>query len=226
MPRAAASAARKRRCSSSTRAARRGSAPSVARRSASGSSESSRTTRRKCPFGQTADEHTVEVEPQAERDVSHEDALTETTDPAEVGVELELERPAEHIDARCRLDRVEPREALERGFDLVGRALLGLGPLHPPRVACEELVHDVSRPARELAPAGTGAGTTGECRAELADERVELARGLELVPVPVGTSLAVGRIELLGELRLQHPRMRVEPVAPLGGAPDHAPRSG
>ena len=84
--------------------------------------------RRERALRHPADEDAVEVEPQPQRDVPHEDALAEPADAAEVGVELQLERAEEHVDPRCRFHRVEAGEALERGLHLVGRFLLRLGP--------------------------------------------------------------------------------------------------
>ena len=52
------------------------------------------------PLGQAAHEHAVEVEPEAERDVAHQQPVAEAADAPEVGVELELERAPEHVDAR------------------------------------------------------------------------------------------------------------------------------
>ena len=49
---------------------------------------------------QPADEHPIEVEPEAQRHVTHEQPVAEATDPAEVGVELQLERAPEHVDPR------------------------------------------------------------------------------------------------------------------------------
>ena len=50
------------------------------------------------PLGQAAHEHPVEFEPDAERDVAHQQAVAEAAHPTQVGVELELERAPEHVD--------------------------------------------------------------------------------------------------------------------------------
>ena len=166
-------------------------------------------------LGETAHEHAVEVEPEAERDVAHEDALAEATDPPEVGVELELERAAEHVEAGGGLDRIEPGEAIERRFDLVGGLLLRLRPCATAGIVGEELAQQPPRPERQIAPADAGLGTGCERVAELGDERVERACRVELVDVPVGTRFAVGHRELLGQLRLQRVGMTLESLVPL-----------
>ncbi len=120
---------------------------------------------------ETTHEDAVEVEPEAERDVAHEDALAEATHAPEVGVELQLERAAEHVEARGRLDRVEPGQALERGLDLVGGLLLRLRPRAAAQVVGEEVADEPPCPPREIAPTHTGLRPRRQPLAELGDER-------------------------------------------------------
>ena len=120
----------------------------------SGSSESSRTRAGKRALGQAAQEHAVEVEAEAQADVTHQDAVTQATDPTEVVVELEGEGAAEHVEARRALDRVEPGQALQRGVDLVGGLLLGLGPRVAHGGGRDVVGDEALRPRDELAPRG------------------------------------------------------------------------
>ena len=80
-------------------------------------------------LGHAAQEHAVEVEAEAECDVTHEDAVAQSTDAAEVVVELEGEGAAEHVEPGWALDRVEAGEPFERRIDLVGGLLLRFGPV-------------------------------------------------------------------------------------------------
>ena len=219
---AAASAARKRRWSSSTRAGAErqralGGAPVGV-----GKERVVAHVRRKGAFDEPTHEHAVEVEAETESDMPHEDSVAETADATQIGVELELERAAEDVEAGRRLDRVEPGEAFERGLHLVGRALLRLGPLRTPRVVGEEVVHDPPCPGGQIVPGHPFARALAQRVAELGNERVELAGGLELVLVPIGARFAVGYRELLRQLGFQHARMTVEPLVPLRGASYHA----
>ena len=93
-----------------------------------------------------AHEHAVEVEPEPERDVTHEDAVPEVADAAEVGIELELERAAEHVETGSGLDRVEPGETIERRLHFVGGVLLRLGPRRASAIVREKLAQELPRP--------------------------------------------------------------------------------
>ncbi len=52
------------------------------------------------PLGQPAHEHSIEIEPETQRDVTHEQPVAEATHAPQVGVELELQGAAEHVDPR------------------------------------------------------------------------------------------------------------------------------
>ena len=182
---------------------RNASAPSVARRSASGSSESSRTRVGNSALGQAAHEDAVEVEPETERHVAHEDAVAEATDAAEVGVELELERAPEHLDARA---RPRPRRARPGGR---ARPRPSRPPGARPRASRprrglrrEVVAHEALGPGGELA-ATLAAGVDREVVDQRGDEGLQLARRGELALEVLGVRLAVGDRPLRRQLALQ-----------------------
>ncbi len=166
-PSAAASAARNRRWSSLTRVACNGSAPSVAASLGVGEQRVVVHATGEHPFGETAHEHSVQVEPEPERDVSHEDAVAEAPHPAEVGVQLQLEGATEHGEAGSSFDGVEPGQAFQRGVDLVCRLAFRFGPRTAAGLGRQEIVHEPFGPAAQLAPslpriAGEGLDEVGD----------------------------------------------------------------
>ena len=212
-PDALESAASSRRWSSSTRDARSG------QRAAGGASVDVGEQgvvphpRGEEPFGESADEHAVEVESEPERDVPHQESVAEAPDPTEVGVELERERAAEDVDPRRRLDRLQAREPGQRGVDLLRCLTLVLGPVAPTVLGGEVVGHEPLGPRRELAPPGGGVDV--EVVHERGDEVVEAARGLELAFEMLGVRVALGDRPLGLQFAFEDRRVPVEPAPPL-----------
>ena len=107
-------------------------------------------------LGQPAHEDPIEIEAQPQGDVAHQQTVAEPADAPQVGVELQLERAPEHRQPRVRLDRVEAGEAGQRRLHLLRRPPLDLGPVGPPRLRREVVVHEALGPTREVAPAAAG----------------------------------------------------------------------
>jgi hypothetical protein len=179
-------------------------------------------------LGETAHVDTVELEPEAERDVTHQHAVAEAAHPAEVGVELEFQRAPEDVDGRFGLDRVEPGEALQRGLDLLGGAHLLLGPGGARGLGAEEFADEVLGPGDEPGPArGRGpCRVVAEGACEIGDERLQRGGGVERAPDALGVRVAFGDGLLERELCRQRARVAGQAGIPLGGAPHDARLAG
>ena len=219
-------AARNRAWSASTRAAAQGQHAVRGSPVGVGEQRVVANARGKGALGHAAQEHTVEVEAEAQRDVPHEDAVAEPTHAAEVVVELEGEGAAEHVEAGRPFDRVEPREALQGGIDLVGGLLLGLGPRLA--LACSPSRHgagdvfaqETVRPRDELTPRCTRGCAACEIALQRAHESLQPPCRVELVLEPRRAGLTVGYCEFLGELPLEALRVTFELLVPPRAAAD------
>ena len=183
-------------------AARRGSAPSVARRSASGRSESSCTRVGKSPSASPHTNTRSRSSPRPSADVAHEQPVAEAAHSAQVGVELELERAPEHVDARRRLDRVEPGEAGR------GRRRSSRRPAARPRATTRAAASGArcSRTRRSAQPARSrqlAAGSTGESRTGWPRSPASARRVGRAALVALRTRVAVGDRALGLELALE-----------------------
>ena len=214
-----ASAASRRRWSSSTRADRSGSAPSVARRSASGSSESSRTRVGNRPSARphTKTRSRSRPSPSATWPMSSP-SPSRPTRPRSASSSSSSVRRNTATPGRG-LDRVEPREPGQRGFDLLGRLALDLGPVGPPGLRRQVVAHEPLGPGGELAPARRRGRPRGR-RPRVATKSCSVAGRGELGLEVLGVGVALGDRALGRELVLLGAGVALEPLVPLVGAAD------
>ena len=131
-----------------------GSTPFVARRSVSGSSESSRTRAGNVPSAMPHRNTRSRSRPRPSATCPMRMPSPSRPTRPRSSSSWRVEGAAEHVEAGWALDRVEAGEALERGVDLVGGLLLGLGPARRRGTRADVVAHETLRPRDELTPRG------------------------------------------------------------------------
>ncbi len=168
-------------------------------------------------LGQPAHEHSIEIEPKTQRDVTHEQPVAEATDPPQVGVELELQRAPEDVDPRRRLDRVEAGQTRR------ARRRPSPPPAAPARATTRAGTPERGVHARGARPTRRARASSRRVDSEIAhDGGHEVLQGTGVGQRPLvalRTRVAIGDRAFCRELGLEDRRVALQPLLPVLGPP-------